>query len=140
MVSNSQSALIGQKLQEAGYKLTKPRLAVLQVLQENDKGLNPKEIHRLGKEIYPSIGLVSVYRTLDLLTELRLVTRVHSEHQCHSYASALSNRHYVICNTCYRVFDFPCQGLDELINRVQEETGFTVTEHLLELNGLCPDC
>ena len=140
MVSNSQSALIGQKLQEAGYKLTKPRLAVLQVLQENDKGLNPKEIHQLGKEIYPSMGLVSVYRTLDLLTELRLVTRVHSEHQCHSYASALSNRHYVICNTCYRVFDFPCQGLDELINRVQEETGFTVTEHLLELNGLCPDC
>jgi Fe2+ or Zn2+ uptake regulation protein len=113
---------------------------VLQVLQENAEGLNPEEIYRLGKTIYPSLGLVTVYRTLDLLAELGLARRVHSEHHCHSYASAGTDRHYLICQTCHRVIEFPCHGLDALIETVRRETGYTIAEHLLELSGLCPDC
>ena len=131
---------MAQSLREAGYRLTQPRLAVLQVLQENDEGLNPEEICRLGKAIYPSLGLVTVYRTLDLLAEFGLARRVHSEHHCHNYASAGADRHYVICQMCHRVIEFPCHGLDALIETVRRETGYTITGHLLELRGLCPDC
>ena len=70
---------MAQALSDAGYRLTQPRLAVLQVLTENDAGLSPEAIYDQGKAIYPSLGLVTVYRTLDLLTELGLVRRVHSE-------------------------------------------------------------
>ncbi len=131
---------MAQALRDAGYRLTQPRLAVLQVLTENDAGLNPEAIHDQGKAIYPSLGLVTVYRTLDLLTELGLVRRVHSEHRCHNYASAGADRHHLICEGCHRVTEFPCNGLDALIKAVRQQTGYTVTEHLLELTGLCPEC
>ena len=98
---------MAQALRQAGYRLTRPRLAVLQVLRENQEGLDPQEVHRLGKAICPSLGLVTVYRTLDLLAELGLVRRVHSEQHCHSFASAGRDRHYLLCQGCHRVIEFP---------------------------------
>jgi Fur family ferric uptake transcriptional regulator len=127
-------------LHQAGYRLTQPRLAVLQVLQENDESLNPEEIHQRAQEIYAPLGLVTVYRTLDILDELNLVRRVHSEQRCHSYASAGAKRHYLVCRNCHRVIEFPCDGLDGLIEDLGQRTGYRITDHLLELSGLCPEC
>jgi Fe2+ or Zn2+ uptake regulation protein len=140
MMLDKQQTRMALTLREAGYRLTRPRLAILQVLEENDESLNPEEIYRQGKTIYPSLGLVTVYRTLDLLAGLGLARRVHSEHRCHSYASAGTDRHYVICRACHRVIEFPCDGLDALIERVRQHTGYAISDHLLELSGLCPDC
>jgi Fur family ferric uptake transcriptional regulator len=129
-----------QALRAAGHRLTQPRMAVLQVLQKSDEGLTPEEIAQQGREICTSLGLVTVYRTLDLLAELGLVRRVHSEHHCQRYARAGIDRHYLVCDACHRVVEFPCAGLEELIERVGRQTGYTIQSHLLELSGLCPQC
>ena len=134
-----------QALREAGYRLTRPRLAVLQVLRENEEGLDPQEVHRLGKALCPSLGLVTVYRTLDLLAELGLARRVHSEQHCHRFASATCgdagrDSHHLVCRGCHRVVEFPCEGLEGLIEGVRQRTGYTITGHLVELSGLCPAC
>ena len=131
---------MAQALRQAGYRLTRPRLAVLTVLQEHEEGLDPQEVHRMGKAICPSLGLVTVYRTLDLLAELGLVRRVHSEQRCHSFASAGRDRHYLVCQGCHRVIEFPCDGLEGLIEGVRQRTGYAITGHLVELSGLCPEC
>jgi Fur family ferric uptake transcriptional regulator len=141
---------MAQSLREAGYRLTRPRLAVLQVLREHEQGLDPQQVHRLGKALCPTLGLVTVYRTLDLLDELGLVRRVHSEQHCHRFASttpagesragAARDSHHLICRGCHRVVEFPCDGLQGLIEGVQQRTGYTITGHLVELSGLCPDC
>jgi Fur family transcriptional regulator, ferric uptake regulator len=131
---------MAQALQQAGYRLTRPRMAVLQVLEESDEGLSPEEVHQQGKTICASLGLVTVYRTLELLAELGLVRRVHSEQRCHRYACAGTDRHHLICRECHRVIEFLCEGLDGLIKAVRQRTGYTITEHLLELSGVCPEC
>jgi Fur family ferric uptake transcriptional regulator len=127
-------------LRQAGYRLTRPRLAILQVLQDSAEQLNPYEIHQRGKEIYEQLGLVTVYRTLDLLGTLGLARRVHSKGQCHSYARAEDDKHYLICRGCRRILEFPCDGLDALIEDVRQRTGYAIGGHLLELTGLCPAC
>jgi Fur family ferric uptake transcriptional regulator len=127
-------------LREAGYRITQPRLAVLQVLEDSDEGLNPEEIYRRGRAICESLGLVTVYRTLDLLTELGVVRRVHSEQRCHSYARTGTDQHHLVCSGCHRVIEFPCDGLEDLIEGVRQRTGYTITDHLVELSGLCPAC
>ncbi len=129
-----------QALREAGYKVTQPRLAVLSVLAEHDGRLSPQDIHRLGKKIYKRLGLVTVYRTLEILDELGVARRVHSRGQCHDYARAGGDQHYVVCRRCERVVEFPCEGIDKLIASVRQATGYDIEEHLLELTGLCPQC
>jgi Fe2+ or Zn2+ uptake regulation protein len=114
-----------QILRQAGYRLTQPRLAVLKVLEKSCAGLSPEEVHQQGRTICASLGLVR---------------RVHSEQRCHSYARAGMDRHHLLCQGCHRVTEFPCDGLDGLMEAVREQTGYTITEHLLELSGLCPEC
>ena len=132
---------MAQALQQAGYRLTQPRLAVLQVLQENNGYLSPTEIHERGRALYPSLGLVTVYRTLETLDELGLVRRVHGRGNCHGYARASSaSGHYLLCHQCGQVAEFPCEGMEGIIDAVRQRSGFSVEEHLLELVGLCPAC
>jgi Fe2+ or Zn2+ uptake regulation protein len=132
---------MAQALQQAGYRLTQPRLAVLQVLQENNGYLSPAEIHERGRALYPSLGLVTVYRTLGTLNELGLARRVHVRGDCHGYARTNSaSAHYLLCHQCGQVAEFPCEGMEGIIEAVQQQSGFTVEEHLLELVGLCPTC
>jgi Fur family ferric uptake transcriptional regulator len=131
---------MAQALHEAGYRLTQPRRAVLQVLEESAEQLSPYEIHHRGKGIYPQLGLVTVYRTLDLLDELGLARRVHSEGSCHNYARAGEDKHYLVCRGCHRVVQFPCGGLDELIEEVERHSAYEIDGHLLQLTGLCPEC
>jgi Fur family ferric uptake transcriptional regulator len=132
---------MAQALRRAGYRLTQPRLAVLQVLQENNGYLSPAEICERGRALYPSLGLVTVYRTLETLNELGLARRVHGQGNCHGYARANSARgHYLVCHQCGQITEFPCEGIEGLIKAVQQQSGFAVKEHLLELVGLCPTC
>jgi len=130
-----------QALRQAGYRLTQPRLAVWQVLQESNGSLSPNEIYEQGRALYPSLGLVTVYRTLETLGGLGLVRRVHGRGNCHGYARANSaSGHYLVCHQCGQVTEFPCEGMEGIIEAVRRRSGFTVEEHLLELVGLCPAC
>jgi Fur family ferric uptake transcriptional regulator len=131
---------IAQALRQAGYRLTQPRLAVLRVLQEADAYLSPLEIHERAKRVYRHLGLVTVYRTLEVLDELGIVRRVHTRGQCHGYARAKDDRHYLVCRHCDHIIEFPCDGLGALIDHVQRRTGYHIEAHLLELTGLCPNC
>ncbi|MFX1355436.1 MAG: Fur family transcriptional regulator [Promethearchaeota archaeon] len=131
---------MARALQDAGYRLTQPRLAVLRVLDENREYLSPQEICQRGKEVYKGLGLVTVYRTLEILDELGLARRVHTRDRCHGYARAEGDKHYLVCRRCERVVEFPCEGLEDLIEGVRQSTGYAIDAHLLELAGLCPDC
>jgi Fur family ferric uptake transcriptional regulator len=74
-----------QELSAAGRRLTRPRRAVLRVVAEAACPLTPAQVHEQAQAHYPQVGLVTVYRTLELLTRLGLVRRIHTEEGCHGY-------------------------------------------------------
>ncbi len=131
------------RLKERGYRLTKPRRAVLEVLGAEPICLTPEEIHRQARRRHRKLGLVTVYRTLALLEKLGLVQRVHSETGCHSFAAVRSKRshhHQLICRTCGRVEEFSDCQLGDMLTGLHERTGFAIEAHHLEVIGLCPKC
>jgi len=130
------------KLTEAGYRITAARRAVMQVLLLATAPLSPQELHTRGRAIHPALGLVSVYRTLDLLEQLELVRRVHLDDGCHGYLLASpGHRHALLCRCCGQAVEFPGgEDLSALIAEVQRSTGYRVEDHLLQLIGLCPAC
>jgi Fur family ferric uptake transcriptional regulator len=131
-----------QVLVDAGCRITAPRRAVMQTLQQAHAPVLPQEILKRGRRLHHKLGLVTVYRTLALLAELNLVHRVHRENGCHGYVLASpGHRHILICQGCDRAIEF--SGEDDmhvLINRVETETGYRVGDHLLQFFGLCPEC
>ncbi len=124
-----------------GHKLTQPRRAVLKVIADSGASLSPAEIYARARKLYAKTGLVTVYRTLDVLAECGAVRKVHQADDCHSYALASEGHaHHVICEKCHAVTEFDNCDLADLFKAVQKRTGFKIEGHWLELFGLCPDC
>ncbi len=129
-------------LSKAGYRLTRPRDAVMRILRAASQPLMPLEIYQQAQAQNLNLGMVTVYRTLEVLQGLGLVERVHSTHDCQGYVLASpGHHHYLICRECECAVEFAgCDSINSLIQDIQAQTGFTVEEHLLQLSGLCPRC
>lgn len=129
------------QLRLAGCRITAPRRAIVQVVYESGDFLSPAEVYERARARCSSLGLVTVYRTLDLLAEQGLIKRVHLEDGCHSYAGSVhSHGHHLVCRECNQVVEFADCGLQALIGEISRRTGFRIDQHLLELVGICPEC
>jgi Fur family ferric uptake transcriptional regulator len=136
---------INRQLLNKGYKLTPQREATLRVLLENERDhLNAEEVFMLVKDKYPNIGLATVYRSLELLSELHIVEKINfgdggarfdlrSEDQPHMH-------HHLICTRCGTVEEIKEDWLLPMENRIEREFGFTVLDHRLDFQGVCKEC
>lgn len=128
-------------LQSSGYRLTGPRYAVVAILAKSERALNALEVFELARQSYPSIGLVSIYRTLDKLEALHLIQRVHQADKCQAYITAFDgHQHLIVCQECGLVEFFVGDDLEALVTRIEQESGYKVREHWLQLFGLCKSC
>lgn len=128
-------------LTRKGYKLTQPRLAVLKVVANAQATLTPAEIHKQAQKTCKRTGLVTVYRTLELLAACGAVKKIHATDGCHTFALASAGHaHHVICQKCHAAIEFENCNLEELLKTVQRKTGYKIEAHWLELFGLCPIC
>ncbi len=142
MTNSKSSKQILSDLQSAGYRLTQSRAAVVRIINEANGWLRPEQVHAQAKKYCPSLGLVTVYRTLTLLAEHGYIRRIHFGDKCHGYARVeLSHGHHLVCRGCNQAIEIAgTEDLKPLMKQVQNETGFVIEDHLLELVGLCREC
>ena len=133
---------IAATLKRRGYKLTYQRRAIIDVLSASGKHLTSADIYARLKDEHPGIGLVTVYRTLELLQESGLLCEVHIGDSCRSYLNKKVDvhHHHLICSGCGKVVDFTGCELDKLQERLAAETGFKIDNHLLQFMGRCSKC
>jgi Fe2+ or Zn2+ uptake regulation protein len=131
-----------EMLSQKGYRLSEPRKRIMELLESSELALSPQQIHQQLLNKNCDLGLVSVYRTLDLLTQLELVTVVYDPNRNPGYILASGgHHHHIVCQDCHRALEFSgSDDIDDLIHRVEAETYFEVRGHLLQLFGICPDC
>jgi Fur family ferric uptake transcriptional regulator len=129
-------------LRKSGFKITSQRRSVLNAITQSHEHLTPAAIHKRVCREHPGIGLVTIYRTLEILTELGLICEVHAGENCRSYLirRPSEHHHHLICSDCGRVMDFTDCDLSELEQRLAQETGFKIHSHLLEFLGQCRNC
>jgi Fur family ferric uptake transcriptional regulator len=140
-LATTRADFLTDKLREHGYKLTRARRAVIQVLADAAKPLNITDLHERSQNHAADIGLVTVYRTLEVMMQLELVRPVHLMENCHGYAVASpGHTHHVVCSQCNNVVEIEGCDLSTFLDEVQDQTGYRITGHWLELEGLCPDC
>lgn len=128
-------------LQASGCRLTGSRKAIVYLLAASDCALDPLALFEQGRRLYPGLGLVTVYRTLEKLEELGLVQRVHRPDGCHAYLRAShGHEHLLVCTACGRAEFFSGDDLGGLIAAIAQRSGFSIREHWLQLYGLCRSC
>lgn len=140
--------LLKKKLKEKGLKVTQQRLIILSVLEQNSgKHMTAEDVYGLVEKECPEIGLATVYRTLQLLWDMKLVDRISLNDGCVRYEighllsdDTRHNHHHLICRKCNKVIPFDADLLDGLEQFVEQQAGFHVLDHELKFFGLCREC
>ena len=103
--------------------------------------MSPAEVHERAKEIYPSLGLTTVYRTLDLLTELGALRAAYMGDASQRFHRTTDGHHnHLVCRDCGTVMEIRECYLGSVVEVIEEVTGFQIDGHFLELYGKCSHC
>lgn len=135
------------KLYEHNYKMTPQRKEILQVFSDDpdNKHLSAEEVHEILREKDFDFGLATVYRNLELLNELGILSKIDFGDNCARYElsnidTQAHNHHHLICMKCKKVIEFEEDWLDELEEFISESANFKIVNHEVKFFGLCSDC
>jgi Fur family ferric uptake transcriptional regulator len=129
-------------LKKAGLKVTLPRVKILQILENSrDRHLSAEDIYRVLMESDEEIGLATVYRVLTQFEQAKLVTR-HNFTEGHSVFELDSGEHHdhLVCVRCGHVEEFVDNVIEKRQRQVAEQAGYNITDHHLNIYGICGEC
>jgi len=129
-------------LKAGGKKVTKPRKAILGILEQNPLPITVAEIHERLKKAKMPADLVTIYRNLAMLQELGLVNPVglHEGQMRYEVRHGREHHHHIQCRGCGQIVDLMLCPLKKLTELVERQTKFSVDSHALEFFGWCPQC
>ena len=132
------------RLREAGFREPRARRAVVAALARRECGASAREIRDAVEELGVRIGVASVYRTLELLSELHVVEKLNFGDGVARYdlrgETGGHHHHHLICVRCGSMAEIMDDWLLPLEERLAEEYGFTVLDHRLDFHGICRRC
>ena len=130
-------------LQDHGYRLTGPRRTIAGSVLEFEHAFSADDLVKRVDEIDPGVGRATVFRTLDVLAQIGLLDRLHSPDGCHSYVLGMGSDmhyHHLVCSSCGVVVPFEGCNVDNMLADLQRNTNFAISNHMLEVFGLCETC
>lgn len=133
-----------RQLHDAGHRSSMPRSAVLDLIGRQECVLTAREIADELRAGGREVGVATVYRTLELLEELRLVQRLDVGGASARYEPALPDgehhHHHLVCDRCGRVTPFEDDTLERVIHELGDRLEYSVGDHDVILRGKCPQC
>lgn len=130
-----------QRLKESGNKLTHARMVVLQALEEYDGHPTSADVLDAVNLIDESVGRASVFRSLELFTQLNIIRPTYVNSGTPQYVlMPEGHHHHIVCLACNRTIEFEDCGLDALERELEQRLGVQITGHLLEFYGKCAQC
>ena len=124
-----------QRCIDAGLKMTGPRKVILKVLAESKDHPSVETVYERAKEVDQTISIATVYRTLNMLDELELVTRHEFNENFSRYETNQEHHHHLIDLETGKVIEFQNNKLEKLKEQIAEELGYELVDHRLELYG-----
>ncbi|MGN6244923.1 MAG: Fur family transcriptional regulator [Motilibacteraceae bacterium] len=121
---------------------TRQRTAVAAALDEVDDFRSAQELHELLRRRGDSVGLATVYRTLQALADAGEVDvlRTDDGEAVYRRCSTGAHHHHLVCRTCGRTVEVAGPAVERWADAVAAEHGFTDVRHTLEVFGLCAAC
>ncbi|HET7182801.1 MAG TPA: Fur family transcriptional regulator [Candidatus Limnocylindrales bacterium] len=128
-------------LDQAGYRLTRPRLALAELVDAQDGHFTAADLFRIARARRLGVSRATLFRLVEVLTELRLLERVDLPGGEHAYVRcAPRHHHHVICTQCGRATEIDDQSLADAVAEISRLTGYRIDTHRLEMFGRCWRC
>ncbi|MGN0064410.1 MAG: Fur family transcriptional regulator [Nocardioides sp.] len=125
-----------------GVRPTRQRLAVAAALASVDDFRSAQEIHDLIAQQGDQVGLATVYRTLQRLSETGEVDMLRSEdgEAIWRRCSETHHHHHLVCRQCGATVEVEGPTVERWTDSIAAEHGYADISHTLEIFGTCPSC
>jgi Fur family ferric uptake transcriptional regulator len=132
---------IVRKLSEKGYRLTPQRIMIVSAIEDSDGHISAEEIYAQVVAKYPHVNISTVYRTLELLKQLGLVTETDfGEGRVRYHPAGKGHHHHLVCTECGTVIDLDESLLSSLESMLLREYKFSADLKHLAIFGRCVKC
>jgi len=144
-LSSTEIEKLKSNLKEKGYKLTPQRRAIVDNIIKNEGShLTTEELYDLVKQECPEIGLATVYRTVQLLEDLGVVSKLDLNDGCYRYELVHEDEnhhhHHLICSNCGKVIEVQGDLLEVLEHEIESKYDFKIKNHSVKFYGICNEC
>lgn len=127
-------------LKSKNCKITPQRLAIYNIIEGSRDHLNAEAIYKMLAPQYPTISLATVYKSLELFTQLGLIQTINIGENSFRYDYNPSSHPHLVCTNCLTVVDLDQDLFPKLTTLIESSTKFTITKQQLCFYGICPDC
>jgi len=133
---------LAQTVTHAGYRLTKPRRAVADLIGSRSGHFTAADLLVDARRRQLSLGRATLFRNLDLFTELGALERLDLPNGEHAYVACEpeQHHHHVVCRNCGKSVEVEDSGLQSVVAEIARRSGYNIDGHRLELFGTCPKC
>ena len=129
------------KLSKQGYRLTPQRMMILSAIENSDDHISAEEIYAQIVAKYPHVNISTVYRTLELLKRLGLVTETDlGGGRVRYHPIGKGHRHHLVCRECGAIIDLNESVLSSVKDVLLREYGFIADLRHLAIFGRCVNC
>mgnify|MGYP001250404763 CR=1 FL=1 len=139
---NQELNILKDYLKQQGLRLTPQREAILNAFIENEGHLEIEELFKLAKAKDASIGIATVYRTVNILTTCGLA-RVNSLPNGKRFYERLyrqGHHDHLVCNTCGKIVEFEHPLIEQFQEEIAIDHNFMLQNHQMSLYGTCSSC
>lgn len=134
-------ARLHERLRERGQRLTPQRLLILELVYAHGGHVTADELLDQAQQRYPYLNISTVYRTLELLRDIGIVSETDLGDGVRQFALLSEERHHhLVCLACGDVFDIGDELIEPLRARLEDAHGFVARIDHLALFGLCRHC
>ena len=132
---------IVSKLSELGYRLTPQRIMIVSAIENSDNHISAEEIYAQVVAKYPNVNISTVYRTLELLKRLGLVTETDmGEGRVRYHPVGKGHHHHLVCQGCGAIIALDESLLSSLKSALLREYKFSADLRHLAILGRCVNC
>jgi Fur family ferric uptake transcriptional regulator len=134
-----------RKFHDLQYKMTPQRQVILQAfIESQEQHLSAEDVYTIVRQRSPEIGLATVYRTLELLSDLEVLQKMDFGDGRSRYEINETNtphhHHHLICLACGQVLSFEDDLLETLETAIARKSNFLIVDHQLKFFGTCLAC
>ncbi|WP_455200900.1 ferric iron uptake transcriptional regulator [Kaarinaea lacus] len=131
-----------EDLREAGLKATLPRVKILEIMERSSvRHLSAEDLYKALLDDGEDVGIATIYRVLTQFESAGLVTRHHFEGGISVFELNQGEHHdHILCIKCGKVEEFVDEVIEQRQKDIAEKSGFTMTDHSLNIYGICKDC
>jgi Fur family ferric uptake transcriptional regulator len=134
--------LFVSSLKKRNLKWSRQREVIFDLFLSTPSHVTTEELYVLVRSKFPQIGYSTVHRTLKLLAECGLATENHFDDRYTRFEKVQKNHHHdhLICTECGIIVEFECNKIEKLQNKIALENNFELTNHRMQLYGICSPC